>query len=84
MNLYAHTPVWKRTHEGLVVHQLLQSLETGLFYVQSKDTVRQGDQSHEHSRRQFCELLQDLDPRERTEGYATAAEAIAGFDAHFG
>ena len=84
--MFQEIRVWKRTTSGqLILYRCFQSLSTKKYYVQSADFYEKSVKSAHISQRDllFLELLSDLSPEERTEGFATLEEAIQAHDADF-
>jgi hypothetical protein len=87
MKLYRSIDVWTRKHGGKVArYRCLQSLDNGMYCVQSADFYQDGNQVSQlmpQSDRQFVELFTDQDPAERAGEHKTLEEAIAAHNRDF-
>jgi hypothetical protein len=84
--LYRQIFVWRRKNKSEAIrYACLESVTTGLFYVQSADFFRlpvDGEQARLHDM-QFVELFIEDSVADRANGHATLASAIAQHDIDF-
>jgi hypothetical protein len=89
MNLYRAVDVWKRENSGGVVrYRCFQSLNTGMYCVQSSDVYRVPTGAVALQKfdldKQFVELLIEQDPFQRAGGgHKTLELAIAAHERDF-
>lgn len=82
MPLYRAIDVWEREPGRLARYRCFESLNTGMFCVQSVDFYHD-EKSRPELESQFIELLSEQDPFERAGGYSTLQEAIRAHKAEF-
>jgi hypothetical protein len=86
MSLYKRFEVFRLIDGGAKVYNCFHDIDTNMYFVQSADFYRNGDDFDSKRRffdRQLVELFSEEEISERSEGFVSIKEAILGFDKEF-